>query len=80
MIRHGRHVPSQCPKQKYFPPVLVTIFNISGGRQAFNIRHGRHVPSHVPKQEHFPPEILKMVTNTGGKCFCLGHWLGTWRP
>ena len=31
MIRHGRHVPSQCPKQKHFPPVLVAIFNISGG-------------------------------------------------
>ena len=27
-----------------------------------------------------PPEILKMFTNTGGKCFCLGHWLRTWRP
>ena len=26
MIRHGRHVVSQCPKQKYFPPVLVAIF------------------------------------------------------
>ena len=31
MIRHGRHVVSQCPKQKHFPPVLVKIFNISGG-------------------------------------------------
>ena len=30
-IRHGRHVLSQCPKQKHFPPVLVPIFNISGG-------------------------------------------------
>ena len=30
-IRHGRHVLSQCPKQKHFPPVLVNIFNISGG-------------------------------------------------
>ena len=20
-----------------------------------------------------------MFTNTGGKCFCLGHWLRTWR-
>ena len=28
----------------------------------------------------FPQEILKMATNSGGKCFCLGHWLGTWRP
>ena len=27
-----------------------------------------------------PPEILKNITNTGGKCFCLGHWLTTWRP
>ena len=30
-IRHGRHVLSQCPKQRHFPPVLVAIFNISGG-------------------------------------------------
>ena len=30
-IRHRRHVLSQCPKQKYFPPVLVPFFNISGG-------------------------------------------------
>ena len=30
-IRHGRHVLSQCPKQKHFPPVLVPFFNISGG-------------------------------------------------
>ena len=29
-IRHGRHVLSQCPKQKHFPPVLVSFFNISG--------------------------------------------------
>ena len=27
----GRHVVSQCPKQKYFPPVLVAYFHISGG-------------------------------------------------
>ena len=26
MIRHGRHVVSQCPKQKHFPPVLVNTF------------------------------------------------------
>ena len=26
MIRHGRHVVSQCPKQKHVPPVLVNIF------------------------------------------------------
>ena len=32
MSRCGRHVPSQCPKQKYFPPLLVAIFNISGER------------------------------------------------
>ena len=31
--RHGHHVPSQCPKQKHFPPVLVAIFNISGGNE-----------------------------------------------
>ena len=31
MIRHGRHIVSQCPKQKYFPPVLVAISNISEG-------------------------------------------------
>ena len=30
-IRHGRHVLSQCPKEKHFPPVLVPFFNISGG-------------------------------------------------
>ena len=26
MIRHGRHVLSQCPKQRHIPPVLVNIF------------------------------------------------------
>ena len=66
MIRHGRHVPSQCPKQKHFPPVLVAIFIFSGVN--FLCLYS------------FPPEILKMTTNTGEKCFCLGHWLGTWRP
>ena len=30
-IRHGRHVLSQCPKERHFPPVLVPYFNISGG-------------------------------------------------
>ena len=30
-IRHGRHVLSQCPKQRPFPPVLVSFLNISGG-------------------------------------------------
>ena len=30
-IRHGRHVLSQCPKQRHFSPVLRTFFNISGG-------------------------------------------------
>ena len=29
MIRHGRHVPNQCPKQ-HFPRVLLPIFNITG--------------------------------------------------
>ena len=27
-----------------------------------------------------PPEVLKIATGTGGKYFCLGHWLTTWRP
>ena len=27
-----------------------------------------------------PPEVLKVATGTGGKYFCLGHWLTTWRP
>ena len=63
MIRHGRHVPSQCPKQKHFPPVLLTIFNVSRGGPAFKIRRGRH----VPKQRKPPPEILKMAANTGGE-------------
>ena len=31
LIRHGRHVVSQCSKQKYFPPVLVSIFLIFPG-------------------------------------------------
>ena len=61
MIRHGRHVPSQCSKQKHFPPVLVAIFNINfreGGR-ACNIRHGRHVPSQWPKQRKPPSGNIK---------------------
>ena len=52
MIRHGRHVPRQCPKQKHFSPVLVAIFNISGERGGGRMLLFR--------------EILKMVTNTGG--------------
>ena len=35
-IRHGRHVLSQCPKQKHFPPVLVNIFKyFRGGMPLF---------------------------------------------
>ena len=34
MIRHGRHVVSQCPKQKHFPPVLVNIFQYFRGVNA----------------------------------------------
>ena len=25
MIRHGRHVPSQCPKQKHFSPEILKM-------------------------------------------------------
>ena len=31
VIHHGRHVVSQRPKQRYFPPVLVTHFLYFGG-------------------------------------------------
>ena len=64
MIRHGRHVPNQCLKQKY-SPVLVAIFNIFGGDflclghwlgtwRPWRILHARS-----------PPEILKIASNTG---------------
>ena len=79
MIRHGRHVPSQCPKQKHFPPVLVAIFNISGGWLPLFRALARNMAPMTNIVCSFPPEILKMATNTGGKCFCFGHWLGTWR-
>ena len=80
MIRHGRHVPSQCPKQKHFPPVLVGIFNISGGNKHAIFLMGAMFQASALNRGSHPPEILKMATNTGGKCFCLGHWLGTWHP
>ena len=70
MIRHGRHVPSQCPKQKHFPPVLVLVFRALA----------RNMASMTNIECLSLPEILKMATNTGGKHLCLGHWLGTWRP
>ena len=80
MIRHGPHVPSQCPKHKHFPPVLVAIFNISvGWLPLFRALAKSMAPmTNIPCS--FSPEILKMATNTGGKCFCLGLWLGTWHP
>ena len=65
MIRHGCHVPNQCPKQKHFPPVLVAIFNISGGGKACDTRHWRHVPSQCPKRRKSPLEILKIAIDTG---------------
>ena len=80
MIRHGRHVPSQCPKQKHFAPVLVAIFYFSGGNEyAIFVMGAMFLASALNRGSH-PSEILKMATNTGGKCFCLGHWLATWRP
>ena len=38
MIRHGRHVVSQCPKQKHFPPVLLNIFLIFPGGVNASVR------------------------------------------
>ena len=66
MIRHGRHAPSQCPKQTHFPPVLVAIFNISGGNEhAIFVMGAMFLASALNRGRH-PPEILKMATNTGG--------------
>ena len=33
-IRHGRHVLSQCPKERHFPPVLLNIFKYFRGVNA----------------------------------------------
>ena len=77
--RKGK-VLSSCPKQKHFPPVLVTIFNISGGNEhAIFVMGAMFLASALNRVSH-PPEILKMPTNSGGKCFGLGHWLGKWCP
>ena len=73
MIRHGRHVPSQCPKQKHFPPLLVTSFNFQGG-QVFIIRHGRHVPSQCSKQKHFPPLLVTFFNISGGTSIHYSSW------
>ena len=79
MIRRGRHVPSQCPKQKH-SPVLVAIFNIIGAdKHTIFVMGAMFLASALNRGSHLP-EILKMATNTGGECFCLEHWLGTWRP
>ena len=60
-----RHVPSQCPKQKHFPPVLVAIFIIPGGNeQAIFVMGAMFLASALNRGSH-PSEILKMVT-TGG--------------
>ena len=84
MIRHGRHVHSQCPKQKHVPPVLVAIFNISGGGGGGSVPLLRALAKNMAPMTNiscsFPLEILKIPTNTGKKCFCLEHWLGTWCP
>ena len=66
MIRHGRYVPSQCPKQKHFAPVLVAIFNISGeNKHAIFVMVTMFLASALNRGSH-PLEILKMATNTGG--------------
>ena len=66
MIRDGRHVPSQCPKQKHFPPVIVTIFNISGMNEHSIFVMGAMFLASALNRESHPPEILKMASNTGG--------------
>ena len=66
MIRHGRHVPSQCPKQKHFPPVLEAIFNISGGWLPLFRALARNMAPMTNIACSLPPKILKMATNTGG--------------
>ena len=65
MIRHGRRVPSQCPKQEHFLPVLVTIFNISGGNASVRAL-SRNMAPMTNIECLSSPEILKMTTNTGG--------------
>ena len=49
-------------------------------RRFVSIRHGRHVLSQCPKQRQSPSgNIKKCLLIPGGKYFCLGHWLRTWR-
>ena len=69
MIRHGRHVPSQCPKQKHFPPVLVAIFNISGGNEhAIFVMAAMFLATVLNRGSHPPPagNIKKWVLIPGG--------------
>ena len=56
----------QYPKQKHFPPVLVTIFNISGGNENAIFVMGATFLGSALNRGSQPPEILKMATNTGG--------------
>ena len=67
MIRHGHHVPSQCPKQKHFPPVLVAILYISGGgdEHAIFVMGVMLLASALNRGSH-RLKIFKMAINTGG--------------
>ena len=61
MIRHGRHVPSQCPKQKHFPPVLVAIFNVSRKSPPGNIKNA-YTASMFPRLPRATAFILHEYT------------------
>ena len=52
VIRHGRHVVSQSPTQKYCPPVLVATFWYFWGVRVYHMRHRRHVLN-IPEYNNF---------------------------
>ena len=71
VIRHGCHVVSQCPKQKYFPPVLVIIFNISGGSLPLFRALARNMAA-VRSTSCAVTNILRFFLPTWGQLFKAG--------
>ena len=61
------------------PGISSHFLYLGGNEHAIFVMGAMFLASALSRGRH-SPELLKMATNTGGKCFCLWHWLGTWRP
>ena len=76
--RAGRgHIPCEIPLKQRVETTKRGRFIQKSVRCLRDDSSWGHVPSQCPKQRKSPLGNIKMACNTGGKCFCLGHWLGT---